>query len=308
MPDRRAKILRLVCLILGGILALQFALFAVHATFSRGLKVPDLPSLPPGMEANAPTNATVSTNALKSATNSASTNVAKGKTNSVATNTASAKTNVPHSVADTNAAVKSANKAMTQIADASLSSNGAAGEASVKNNSDSGRGEEALITNRPSKTATNAASATNIVLNATNAPTDKTGTNSSAKAVSKKGPTPGGRPGAAQKMADLPAPVKERIDRITQGEILAPVMRPLPMALLGIGGQSAFLRSPDGQTGLVKEGDSLGTLKLLRIGTNRVLVEVDGEKKELMIFAGLGSESLMPKPDKSTNEPPKKSP
>src|SRR3954470_12549348 len=94
MPERRAKILRLVCLILGGILALQFALFAVHATFSRGLTVPALPSLPPGMEANAPTNGTASTNALKSATNSASTNaLSKGKTNSVATNGAAAKTN-----------------------------------------------------------------------------------------------------------------------------------------------------------------------------------------------------------------------
>jgi hypothetical protein len=176
------------------------------------------------------------------------------------------------------------------------------GEVSVKNNSDAGAG-----TNRLSKTGTNSASGTNVVPNTTNSPTDKVATNSSAKAASKKGPTSGGRPGAAQKIADLPAPVKERIDRITQGEILAPVMRPLPMALLGIAGQSAFLRSPEGQTGLVKEGDSLGTLKLLRIGTNRVLVEIDGEKKELMIFAGLGSESLLAKPDKSTNEPPKKS-
>src|ERR1051326_4463459 len=122
MPDRRAKILRLACLILGGILALQLALFAVHATFSRGLTVPELPSLPPGMEANTPTNATASTNALKSATNSATTNVAKGKTNSVATNAASAKTNAhTNAQAEQNAAVKSANKATSQsVAEASL--------------------------------------------------------------------------------------------------------------------------------------------------------------------------------------------
>jgi hypothetical protein len=280
MPDRRAKILRLVCLILGGILALQFALFAVHATFSGGLMVPALPSLPPGMEANAPTNAPGSTNALKSATNSASTNAfAKGKTNSVATNGASAKTNVPGSTA-------------------------AVGMFEQTNLIASGTNEAA----KAAKIGTNSGSATNLILNATNAVADKNGTNVSAKAASKKGPMPGGRAGAAQKMADLPAPVKERIDRITQGEILAPVMRPMPMALLGIAGQSAFLRSPEGQTGVVKEGDSVGTLKLLRIGTNRVLVEVEGEKKELMIFAGLGSESLMPKPDRTTtNEPPKKS-
>jgi len=73
------------------------------------------------------------------------------------------------------------------------------------------------------------------------------------------------------------------------------VMRPLPAALMGIAGNLAFLRASDGQTGVVKEGDSLGTLKLLRIGTNRVLVEEDGQPKELMIFSGYGGESLLPK-------------
>ena len=71
-------------------------------------------------------------------------------------------------------------------------------------------------------------------------------------------------------------------------------MRPLPMALLGIAGDVAFLRTASGQTGLEKEGDSLGDLKLLRIGINRVLVEQDGQKKELMIFSGYGGESLLP--------------
>jgi hypothetical protein len=67
------------------------------------------------------------------------------------------------------------------------------------------------------------------------------------------------------------------------------------MALLGIAGKVAFLRSPSGQTGLVKEGDDLGELKLVRIGVNRVLVEQDGQKKELMIFSGFGGETLVPK-------------
>ncbi len=67
------------------------------------------------------------------------------------------------------------------------------------------------------------------------------------------------------------------------------------MALLGIAGNIAFLRASNGQTGLVKEGDSLGDLKLLRIGINRVLVEAEGQKKELMIYSGLGGESLLPK-------------
>jgi hypothetical protein len=93
-----------------------------------------------------------------------------------------------------------------------------------------------------------------------------------------------------------------RVDRITASEILGPVIRPLPMALLGLAGEEALLRGPNGQAGLVKEGDSLGELKLLRIGTNRVLVEQAGEKKELMIFSGYGGETLVPKEKDKTNE------
>src|SRR5208337_11164 len=100
-----------------------------------------------------------------------------------------------------------------------------------------------------------------------------------------------GSPGP--KLPELPPEVTARIDKITESEILAPVMHPQPMALLGIAGDVAFLRSPSGQTGLVKESETLGELKLLRIGTNRVLIEQDGQKKELTIFSGLGGESLM---------------
>jgi len=49
---------------------------------------------------------------------------------------------------------------------------------------------------------------------------------------------------------------------------------------------------------MVKEGKELGTIKLLKIGTNRVLIEEKGEKKELTIFSGFGGESLMPKEEK----------
>ena len=94
---------------------------------------------------------------------------------------------------------------------------------------------------------------------------------------------------------ELPLAIRARVDRITDSEILGPVMRPLPMALLGIAGNAAFLRAANGQTGVVKEGDNLGGLKLLQIGTNRVLVEEDGQKQELTIFSGYGGESLLPK-------------
>jgi len=94
---------------------------------------------------------------------------------------------------------------------------------------------------------------------------------------------------------NLPPAISARIDRITQSEILGSIIRPLPMALLGIAGQDAFLRAPNGQTGLLKEGEELGGVKLLRIGTNRVLIEHEGQQKELSVFSGFGSETLLPK-------------
>jgi hypothetical protein len=100
------------------------------------------------------------------------------------------------------------------------------------------------------------------------------------------------------KLPELPAATKAIIDRITESEILAPVIRPQPMALLGIAGDVAFLRAPNGQTGMIKEKETLGELKLLRIGINRVLVEQDGQKKELTIFSGYGGESLLTEPVK----------
>jgi hypothetical protein len=96
-----------------------------------------------------------------------------------------------------------------------------------------------------------------------------------------------------KKEADVPSAIQARAERITQSEILGPVVRPLPMALLGIAGKDAFLRTADGQTGLLREGDELSGVKLLRIGTNRVLIEHEGQKKELTVFLGFGSETLL---------------
>lgn len=43
------------------------------------------------------------------------------------------------------------------------------------------------------------------------------------------------------------------------------------------------------------KAEELGGIKLLRIGTNRVLIEHEKEQKELMVFAGLGGELSYPK-------------
>ncbi len=96
------------------------------------------------------------------------------------------------------------------------------------------------------------------------------------------------------KAPDLPPAIQTRVDRIAQSEILAPFIRPLPMALLGIAGDRAFLRAANGQTGVITQGEEVGGIKLLRIGTNRVLIEQDGQQKELTIFSGYGGESLLP--------------
>src|SRR6266508_642724 len=50
------------------------------------------------------------------------------------------------------------------------------------------------------------------------------------------------------------------------------------------------------QAGVIKEGGEVGGIKLVRIGTNRVLIEQDGQQKELTVFSGYGGESLLPKP------------
>lgn len=114
-------------------------------------------------------------------------------------------------------------------------------------------------------------------------------------------PMPGGGPrGGSRGGAPLSPQIQARLDRIIQSELLGPVPRPLPMALLGIAGTNAFLRSSSGMSGMVAEGGELGGLRLVRIGTNRVLVNEGGTNKELTIFGGAGGESLLPR---STNQP-----
>ena len=104
-----------------------------------------------------------------------------------------------------------------------------------------------------------------------------------------------GGPGAPKPPRPLSPLIQARIDRITQSEIFGPIMRPPPMALFGIAGRDAFIRTPNGQTLMLRVGDEKDGIKLLLIGTNRVLLEQGGEKKELTIFSGFGSESLLPK-------------
>ena len=92
---------------------------------------------------------------------------------------------------------------------------------------------------------------------------------------------------------DVPPEIKAWVERIYQSELFGPVNHPVPSALMGIAGDQVFVRASNGQTGPVKVGEELGGLKILKIAQNRVLVEEEGQEKELTIFSGFGSESLM---------------
>lgn len=107
----------------------------------------------------------------------------------------------------------------------------------------------------------------------------------------------GGGPGGGMP-ANLPPEIAAMVEKIKTSQILGPDIKPPPMALLGIAGKDVFLRAPNGQTGIIREGEELGGVKLIRVGTNRVIVEENKEQKELTIFEGFGSETLLKKDNK----------
>ena len=161
---------------------------------------------------------------------------------------------------------------------------------------------------------TNSVNGTNVAANSTNADSGpRRGSQKPNAREGMPGPAPGMFPpmmgqmmGGGMKKIPLPPGVQARVDRIIDSEFLGPIPRPMPMALLGIAEHEAFIQATNGQIGPVKLGGEMGGIKLLRIGVNRVLVEQDGEKKELSIFGGVGGESLMPDASSapSTNSTP----
>lgn len=152
-------------------------------------------------------------------------------------------------------------------------------------------------TNRTAALTNLAVVATNAVKTLTNAPV--TGTNSATgKPTNVAAPLRMAGGSAAAGKPNVPPDVQALLDKIKQSQLFGPEIKPPPMALVGIAGKDVFLRGPNGQTGLIREGEELGGAKLIRIGTNRVIVEHEGEQKELTIFSGFGSETLLEKKDK----------
>lgn len=285
MRERLEQVLKVICLALAVLLLVQLVKGVFEINPLAGVSVPVLPSLPPD------------TNKVAAASNPLP---MKPGANSPATN--AAKTNATSVAADTNAASKakgSESNSTTMAASQSIPA-----VSPTTNGSGTNVMAESPGTNA-GKTlwGTNAAIVELVNTNGTNTVAAK-----NSKSKNKPAPHPAMMAGAmfpgggGNKVPSLPPEIQARVDRVTDSEILAPVIHPMPMALLGIAGTVAFLRAPNGQTGLVKEGDSLGEIKLLRIGINRVLIEQDGQKKELMIFSGYGGESLLPKSTENANE------
>jgi hypothetical protein len=286
MRERVEPILKIACLILAALVLYEFAGIFLRINPLHGVVVPALPTL--AASRNSPSSGARGTNLVVTAAVTI-----KGTNNSI-----SAGTNITSS-----AMIASTNLIAPPVAIAK-ETNSVAYDSSAKTEAN----VVPLLQTNFVSAKTNAETGTNVLVAITAAKTNIS--------HSPKPPMPGanfiplGMVGGnfnpfaprGKPADDLPPVVQARISRIVDSEILGQVMHPLPMALLGIAGDVAFLRSDSGETGLVKEGDSLGELKLLKIGINRVLVEQNGQKSELMIFSGYGGDSLLPKQNETPDE------
>ncbi len=279
MLEKSERVLKIVCLGLAVILLSKVVIAVLRHDPLGQMSIPALPALATAPDAKA----------TKPGTNS----VVAGASSKPGTN----------SIPVTGTEMKSTNSVPGQVsskAETNVVSAPATGAAST--NSSPAPASAMIGTNaiaKAEKKGTNVIAGTNLV-----AGTNGTlGTNVVLpSALSKQAMNLKARRGPGKQAAELPPVIQARVDKIVDSEILGPVIRPMPMGLLGIAGEYAFLRTPSGQTGLVKEGDELGEIKLIKIGINRVLVEEAGEKKELTIFEGYGSETLLPKPKDKPDE------
>lgn len=276
MLDSLPRILRAATLVLAVLLLGQLARISLRSNPLAGITIPKVPTLADDKSA---TNATANPTAGSGVTPQAKPVASLQTTHSASTS------NAANTLAGTHTASTHSNTptpAQTNLVLAKVASTNTA-------------------TNPIPLTETNAraGSTTHTASTSSNAaPT-------AAKPAVHPGPPPGfpGGPmmgrgrgaGGPPSMTHFPPVVQARLDKVVQSEILGPVSRPLPMALLGVAGDQALLRTATGQTGFFKEGAMLGEVKLLKVGTNRVLIEHEKQTKELTIFSGFGSESLMPK-------------
>ncbi|MGN6554243.1 MAG: hypothetical protein ACTHLW_11040 [Verrucomicrobiota bacterium] len=318
MRNRAEPILKIICLALAALLLTQTVRAILRSNPLAKATIPAVPSLSTN---NTPSEAKESSRGTNSPlkghtqlphrantdsrTNTDSAGALKNENTNAVANTAAATNPVVSPALKTNSATIPSPTAATDVVPsltlAMLATNNAVATTNAPGTNSVGSNSMALQTVGTNSTALlpskNAMTNTAVVSSSLKQPA------SSSRSMFAMMGMPG--MGGGKPLPELPIATKARIDRISESELLGPVMRPMPLALLGIAGNSAFLRSATGQSGLVKEGDSLGELKLIRIGINRVLVDENGQKKELLIFNGYGSESLMPKQKETDETTPK---
>jgi hypothetical protein len=283
MRERAEQILRIACLILAALVLCQLVGMVVRWNPFRGVTVPALPALAVSTNAAGGAHGTNPAMAMVVGTNRAPS--LRGTNNVSSVTNAGTNLTLQKLPAGTNAGVQvepvktNAVSETNAVAQPEIGLNGT-NSATGTNSAD--RGSNALISTGAAGT------------NAMPRPKVEKKIADAAPVPDVAGMNPDPSAPSGKRGGDLPPAIQAQISRITDSEILGPVIHPLPMGLTGIAGDVAFLRTATGQTGLVKEGDSLGDIKLLRIGINRVLIEQDGQKKELTIFSGYGSDSLLP--------------
>ncbi len=275
MRNRTEHILRLACLALAVLVLAQFIRTIFHVTPFFGVRVPAVPTLetnsPPGLNPAPAVNPQAATGAMVPGMPAAK--VAAQTATNLSTNFAAIKNSGTNQIL-TNTVTNIVKNIMTNTS-----------------------------TNMVKLTGTNHLAGTNVELAATTNPPPGISHRNSRPMMMAGGMGFGGMPGMMGmpgSLPPLPPDIQARVDKIVNSEIFAPVMHPMPMALMGIAGDTAFLRTASGQTGLVTNGGTLGDVKLLEIGINRVLVEQGGQKKELTIFDGFGSGSLLSQKDQSS--------
>lgn len=285
MFNRFERPLKILCLAMAAWLAWQVGSLILRGDPLANLKIPALPTLPgatnePAKPAQKETNAAM---ASKTGTNATNGTNAANKTNAA---------NATNAANGTNATKG------TNSGNATNAGNGTNVTAKSTNASAAGHPGQSNSISEPKSTGSRGSGAPEAMpaLPPGMTPEMMAGMPPEIRAQMMAGGMPGGRRGGGMKKIELPPEVQARVDRILDSEVFGPIIRPMPMALIGISDQEAFLRATNGQTGPVKVGGQIGGIKLLRIGVNRVLVEQDGEQKELTLFGGIGGESLAPKP------------
>ncbi len=288
MHNRLPLLFKGLCLVFGVLVLVQLSRLAVWQNPLAGVVIPKAPSVdstnaPAG---NTPTNSAFSSNAPMAKTSG--TNIVA--TNSSPTNLLATTTNTSNSTNVTATNLAAAKSAFTNGASTNMAS-------ANTNRVEPKAGTNAAYRELTGKPATNAPASNDTTAAGSSVAKRSTGPNVAPPGMppSARANMPPGRGMPGGMDMGLPLMVQARIEQIIKSEILGMIMRPPPMALLGIAGKDVLFRSPTGQTGLLRVGEEMGGVKLLQIGSNRILIEQDGQKKELTIFEGLGGESLMPK-------------